>query len=161
MRKSLQLFPPVFVSLLCLGFFFGCLASPVDRAGGPGSITIKNTNPSAIRDAAIPAFARSGYTLSRSSFPQSLSFDRPAGRTGELMFGSFGQTTTIRVRLQLVPLVGTDDIRIMTQVYRVNNAGVAGFERDTAMMRSWAAQFKPILRQIQSEAANAGPGPGF
>lgn len=157
MRIFHQLLPAVSLSFL----FFGCLASSVDRSGGPGSITIKNTNPSAIREAAVPAFARSGYTLSRSSFPQSLSFDRPAGRTGELMFGSFGQTTTIRVRLQLVPLVGTNDFRVMTQVLRVNNAGQAGFERDTPMMRSWAAQFKPILRQIQSEAANAGPGSGF
>ena len=46
----------------------GCLTSPVARSGGPGSITVANTTPAAIRTAAVAVFPRYGYTLTRSSF---------------------------------------------------------------------------------------------
>lgn len=135
----------------------GCLTSPVERSGGPGSITVNNTNAEAIRRAANDVFPRYGYTVARGDFPRSLSFERPAGRMGEIMFGSFNQTTTFRVRVQLNPIPGTNDIRLTTQVYRVNNANRAGFERENAMLRSWSSQFNSILRDIRSRAENAVP----
>ncbi|MBE2203248.1 MAG: hypothetical protein IAE94_02750 [Chthoniobacterales bacterium] len=135
----------------------GCLATPVERTGGPGSITVPNTNPQAIVRAAQTVFPGYGYSLSQSNFPTSISFDRPAGRMGTLAFGGWMDTTSIRVRLEMVPISGSNDFRLRTQVYRVNNAGVAGFERDTRMLRVWSAQFNAILRQIKADAANAGP----
>lgn len=137
--------------------FSGCLASPVAKSGGPGSITIQNTNAFAIAAAAQTVFPGYGYTPGPGRLPDSMSFDRPAGRTGELMFGSYNNPTTFRVRLRMVPITGTRDIRVTTQVFRVSNAGRAGFEQEVPMMRTWSSQFNAILRQIRSISENAGP----
>jgi len=144
-----------FGSLGLVVWLAGCLASPVEKSGGPGSITVPNTTPPAILSAAREVFARYGYSPSGGNFPRNIAFERPAGRTGELMFGGFGQTTTIRVQIDLVPLPSSHDIRLMTRVYRVNNAGRAGFESETPMLRVWSSQFNAALREIQMTAANA------
>lgn len=148
------------ISLFCAGLLLllaGCLATPVERTGGPGSITIFNTNPQAVFRTATSVFAAYGYTPGRRNSPTSFSFERPAGRLGELAFGSHMQTTTFRVNVQLVQIPGTNNIRLMASVARVNNANVAGFESSTQMMRVWSGQFKPILRKIQAGSENAGP----
>ena len=142
----------------CLALVFllaGCLFRPMEKSGATGSTTIRNTTPEAIRRAAVPVFDRHGYTEGRSRFPQSLTFERPAGKLGEFMFGSFSQTTTFRVVLQLVPLAGSRDFRIIPSISRVNSAGVAGFERDTRMLGMWSGQLRPILREIDERASGA------
>ncbi len=138
----------------------GCLVSPVEREGGPGSVTVANTNPGAIERAAVFAFQKAGYSRGPSGFPQWISFDRRSGAFGELMFGSYGRETTFRVRVDMLPIPGTNDFRLVPRVSRVSQAGVVGFERDTKMLGFWAGQFRPIMREIQQEAANAGGG-GF
>jgi len=127
----------------------------MENSGATGSTTIRNTTPEAIRSAAIPVFARHGYAERRSRFPQSLTFERPAGKLGEFLFGSFSQTTTFRVVLQLVPLTKSRDFRIIPGIYRVNSAGIAGFERDTRMLGMWSNQLRPILREIDERASGA------
>jgi hypothetical protein len=142
--------------LLSLGcFLIGCLANPVERSGGPGSVTIENTNPSAILAAARRVFAERGYRSGPGQFPEHISFQRHAGRTGELFFGSFNRETLIRVRLDLRPIPGTRNFRVEPQVFRVSTSGRVSSERDTRMLRIWGAQFGPMLRQIRDEAANA------
>lgn len=153
-RRFLQCGVPAAFCLLLAG----CLVSPVERSGGPGAITISNTNSRAVAAASRAAFARYGYRPAPSNMPHWIAFDRPAGRTGEIMFGGLQGDTTIRVRLALVPIPGTNDIRIMPSVRRVSNAGRAGFERETGMaLRSWSAQLRPVLLEVQAQAANAGP----
>lgn len=135
----------------------GCLATPVERSGGPGSITIPNTNVRAVANASRDAFARHGYRPGPSSFPTWISFERPAGRTGRLMYGPVG-STAVRVRLTLVPIPGGNDIRVVPRVSSVRHAGRPGFEDETpTLLRSWAAQLRPVLREVQAGAANAGP----
>ncbi len=136
----------------------GCVVSPVERSGGPGATTIRNTNPRAIASASRDVFASYGFRPAPWNMPHWIAFDRPAGRTGEIMFGGFQGDTTIRARLALVPIPGTHDIRVMPSIRRVSNAGRAGFERETGMaLRSWSSQLRPVLREINSRAANAGP----
>lgn len=145
----------VWLAGLCLALA-GCLASPVERSGGPGSVTIPDTNPRAIAAAARQVFARYGYTPGPTGFPRWISFERAAGRTGEIMFGGpFGETA-FRVRLDMVPIPGTRDIRVLPTVRRVSNAGRPGFQRETVMMRMWSAQFRSALRDIKRAAAHAG-----
>ncbi len=132
----------------------GCLASPVERSGGAGSVTVLNSNPTAIRVAADRAFARAGYRPGPSQFPAWISYDRAAGTFGEAMFGSHGRNTTFRVRVDIRPIPGGRDYRLVPSVSRVSNASVAGFERDTRMMGFWAGQFRPIMREIQVEAGD-------
>jgi hypothetical protein len=150
--------PIAWLTLSLVLFFAGCLAVPVEQSGGPGSITVRNSNPKAIADASRVAFSRVGYTPGPGNFPQTISFDRPADSFGRLMFGSYGRSTSFRVRLQITQIPGSNDFRVSPRVSRVNNAGEAGFESDTKMMGFWSTQFRPILREVQKQAANAGPG---
>ena len=137
--------------------FAGCLTTPVSESGGLGSVTVTNTNPTALVRAAQSVFANYGYTTGPVSFPRSISFDKPAGRFGRVMWGSFNQTTTIRVRLAMTPIPGTNDFRLSTRVYTVNNAGVWGFEDQRALRGMWSSEFGPLLRKINAQAAGAGP----
>jgi hypothetical protein len=123
-----------------------------------GAITVKNTNVSAILNAAQSVFSESGYTVSGSNYPQSVSFDKPSGSLGKLMYGSYGVTTTIRVTLSMIPLPGTNDYRLSPQVSRVSDAGEAGFEDSNKMLGLWSGEFKPLLRKVAAQAGGAGPG---
>ena len=145
----------VWLAGVCLALA-GCLASPVERSGAPGSVTIRDTNPRAIAAAARQVFARYGYTPGPSGFPRWISFERAAGVAGEILFGGPFGDTAFRVRLDMVPIPGTRDIRVLPSVRRVRNAGRAGFERETGMLRMWSAQFRAALRDIKNAAANAG-----
>lgn len=142
--------------IFCLSVVLGgCLASPTSRSGGPGSVTIPNTHPHAIAQAARVVFAERGYEIGPGDFPHSISFQRPAGRTGELLFGSFDRETLFRVRLDMRPIGQTRDFRVEPQVFRVSTNGRVSSERDTRMLRVWGAQFGPMLRAIQERSANA------
>lgn len=145
-------------SLLYVFLLGGCLTSSVATSGGPGAMTVQNTNVGAIMDAARAVFADSGYTLSGTDFPNGLSFDRPAGTMGKLLYGSYGVTTTYRVTLHIVQIPGTNDYRLSTRVARVSDAGQAGFEDSQKMLSLWSGEFKPLLRKIAAQAGGVGPG---
>jgi len=148
----------VFLAATLVSLLGGCLTTPVKKSGGPGSITVPNSNPTAIRNAANFAFSQYGFSPSRQSAPGSLSFDRPAGRMGSIAFSGPMRTTSFRVRIDVVAIPGTNDFRLMPEVDRVTSANIAGFEDSTRMLSVWSGQFKPIMRQIKDRASNAGPG---
>lgn len=136
----------------------GCLTSKVSNSGGLGSVTVPNTNVNAIIAAANGVFAQSGYSPGPTDYPDSVSFDKPSGGFGKLMYGSYGTTTTFRAKLRMVQIPGTSDYRLSTQMTRVTDAGDAGFEDSTQMMGVWSGEFGPLLQQIKTQAAGAGPG---
>ncbi len=136
-------------------FLTGCLTTPVASSGGLGATTVPNTNPTAIISAAQTVFAQYGYTPGPMSYPDSISFDKPSGAFGTLLYGSYGTTTGVRAKLILTPLDG-GDYRLSTNVYRVTDAGEAGFEDSRKMMGLWAGEFGPLLEKIKAQAANAG-----
>jgi hypothetical protein len=150
-HRLLSIVPCVFALILA-----GCLTTPVSESGGPGSVTVVNTNPNALINAAQRVFANYGYATGLVNFPTSISFDKPANRFGRVMWGSFNQTTTIRVRLAMTPIPGSNDFRLSTRVYTVSSAGVAGFENKRALRGMWSSEFGPLLRQINAQAAGAG-----
>lgn len=149
--RSLLLASGAGVLVFLLG---GCLTAPVSQKGGRDAITVPDSTVPAIVTAARSAFAKRGYSPGPQGLPNFVSFDRPAGTFGEVMFGSYGRTTTFRVRLQIISLPGTNDFRLVPSVSRVGSAGRPGFESETGMMRFWSSQFRPILREIKAEAAN-------
>jgi hypothetical protein len=75
---------------LAVLFLAGCLSSPISSSGGIGAVTVKNTSPDRVISAAQTVFAGRGYTLSDSNYPESISFDKPAGGFGNAMWGSYG-----------------------------------------------------------------------
>ncbi len=136
----------------------GCLTTPTADSGGLGSITVPNTNPTAIIAAAQSVFAQSGYQRGVVNYPTSVSFDKPASGFGSAMWGSFDSQATVRVKVLMNQESGTGNYVLSTRVYSVTNAGEAGFADATRRSGLWSAEFKPLLRQVQTQAAGAGPG---
>jgi hypothetical protein len=140
----------------CLAVLFlaGCLSSPIASSGGIGAITVKNTSVDRVISAAQTVFAGRGYTLSDSDYPESVSFDKPAGSFGNAMWGSYGNPQSIRVKIAMVPIPMTSDIRLEPRVYSVGDAGEAGFDNERPLIGLWNAEFGPMLKQVASLAGN-------
>jgi len=137
-------------------FLSGCLVSPVSQSGGMGSVTVVNSNPSAIVAAAQAVFPQSGYQLSKSNYPVSISFDKASNQFANIMWGSYGNPQTIRVRVSINQIPGTNNYRLVPKVYSVSSAGEAGFEDKRPLMGLWSSQFGPLLRQVAEQAGGAG-----
>ena len=135
-------------------FLAGCLSSPIASSGGIGAITVKNTSVDRVISAAQTVFAGRGYTLSDSDYPESVSFDKPAGSFGNAMWGSYGNPQSIRVKIAMVPIPMTSDIRLEPRVYSVGDAGEAGFDNERPLIGLWNAEFGPMLKQVASLAGN-------
>ncbi len=142
--------------LLFATFSTGCLVSPTSRSGGLGSVTVSNSNPSAIVAAAQTVFPQSGYELGPSDFPTSISFDKSTSRFANVMWGSYGNPQTIRVRIFMNQIPGSNDYRLVPKVYSVSDAGEAGFDSERALMGLWSGEFGPLLRQVAAQAGGAG-----
>ena len=140
----------------CLAVLFlaGCLSSPIASSGGIGAITVKNTSVDRVISAAQTVFAGRGYTLSDSDYPESVSFDKPASSFGNAMWGSYGNPQSIRVKIAMVPIPMTSDIRLEPRVYSVGDAGEAGFDNERPLIGLWNAEFGPMLKQVASLAGN-------
>jgi hypothetical protein len=149
----------LFPFLLCVFAmsFAGCLTTPVADSGGGNGVTVTNSNVPAIVNAATNVFAQSGYTPGPGNYPASVSFEKPGGAFGQAMWGSYDNKQTIRAKLRMTQIPGTNDYRLSTQVFTVSDAGEAGFE-DSRKIMFFAGQFKPLMRKIQVLASGAGPG---
>jgi hypothetical protein len=134
----------------------GCLVSPVANSGGLGSVTVKNSNPSAIVAAAQAVFPQSGYQIGPVNFPNSISFDKGSSRFANVMWGSYGNPQTIRVRVRISQIPGTNDYRLSPRVFSVSDAGEAGFDDARPLMGLWSAEFGPLLKQVAAQAGGAG-----
>ena len=139
---------------LAVLFLAGCLSSPIASSGGIGAVTVKNTSVDRVISAAQTVFAGRGYTLSDSDYPESVSFDKPAGSFGNAIWGSYGDPQTIRVKIAMVPIPMTSDIRLEPRVYSVGDAGEAGFDSERPLIGLWNAEFGPMLKQIAGLAGN-------
>ncbi len=135
----------------------GCFVSQTASSGGMGSVTVSDTNRATIIEAAQAVFPSYGYEPGPANFPESISFDKSAGAVGQIAYGSYGETTTLRVTLTLTPIPGTNDVRMSPTVYSVSDAGQAGFEDPTRRSQLFALEFKPILEKIRARSAGVGP----
>lgn len=151
-HRPVKKFLPLLAAIVSVVLAPGCVATKVDSGGG---FTATNTNVNAIIDAANDVFPQYGYSIGPVSYPDSISFDKPAGAFGKLLYGSYGVTTTMRAKLVMTP-VGTNGYRLSAKLSRVSDAGEAGFE-EARNMPLWSGELNPILRQIVSKASGAGP----
>ena len=134
----------------------GCLVSPVSQSGGMGSVTVVNSNPNAIVAAAQAVFPQAGYQLATSNYPYSIAFDKPSSRFANIMWGSYGNPQTVRVRVNINQIPGTNNYRLVPKVFSVSSAGEAGFEDQRPVMGLWSGEFGPLLKQVATQAGGAG-----
>jgi hypothetical protein len=133
----------------------GCLTQPVASSGGMGSVTVRNTNPGAIIAAAQSVFPNYGYTCSGAGL-SSVSFDKNSNQLANVLWGSYGDPQTIRVKVRITQIPGTNDYRISPKTYTVSDAGEAGFESKRALMGLWNGEFGPLLNKVATQASGAG-----
>ena len=135
----------------------GCLVAPVSQSGGLGSVTVTNSNPDAIIAAAQSVFPNYGYTLHGSHDLSSVSFDKDSNRFARVVWGSYGDPQTIRVKVSILPIPSSNSYRLALKVYTVSDAGVAGFESKRPLVGLWNSEFAPLLGQVAVQASGAGP----
>lgn len=128
------------------------MTTPISDSG----IKVTNSNANAIIDAANSVFAQSGYTPGPADYPSSVSFDKPSGAFGNIMWGSYDQKQTIRAKVRMTQVPGTNDYSLSAQAYTVSSAGEAGFE-DSRKIMLFNGEFTPLLRKIAAQASGAGP----
>jgi hypothetical protein len=134
----------------------GCLTTPVDQSGGPGSVTVTNSNPAAIISAAQSVFPNYGYTPGFGNGISSVVFDKDSNKLANVLWGSYGCKQTIRVKVKIVQIPGTNNYRISPKVYTISDAGEAGFESKRALMGLWGSEFGPLLKQVSQQASGTG-----
>ncbi|MFA7343661.1 MAG: hypothetical protein WC003_05095 [Terrimicrobiaceae bacterium] len=134
----------------------GCLVSPVSQSGGIGSVTVTNSNSNEIVAAAQTVFSQVGYHLATSDYPYSISFDKPSSRFANIMWGSYGNPQTVRVRITINQIPGTNNYRLVPKVFSVSSAGEVGFEDQRPLMGLWSGEFGPLLRQVAAQAGGVG-----
>ncbi len=152
----MKIFASILAAVVLPLLMSGCLVSPVSQSGGMGSVTVVNTNPNAIVAAAQTVFPQSGYHLGVSNFPYSISFDKASSRIANVMWGSYGDPQTIRVRVKINQIPGTNNYRLVPKVYTVSDAGETGFEDQRPLMGLWSGEFGPLLKQVAAQAGGAG-----
>jgi hypothetical protein len=149
-------------SLLCvimilLSLLTGCLTQPVASSGGIGSVTVRNSNSGAIIAAAQNVFPQYGYTPAFGGDGiSSVSFDKNSNQLANILWGSYGDPQTIRVKVKIVPIPGTNDYRISPKVYTVSDRGEAGFESKRALIGLWGSEFGPLLKKVAAQASDSG-----
>ncbi|MEI6376928.1 MAG: hypothetical protein WCO97_07010, partial [bacterium] len=103
---------PLFGMTLIVSLLAGCLATPVSESGGMGSVTVTNSNPSAIIAAAQSIFLNYGYTPAFGNDINSVSFNKNSNQIANVLWGSYGDPQTIRVKVMIIQIPGTNDYRI-------------------------------------------------
>jgi hypothetical protein len=150
------IFPRLAIILLPL-LFSSCLTVPVEKSGGLGSVTVTNSNPGAIISAARSVFPDYGYTPAFGNGVNSISFDKNSNKLANIMWGSYGSPQTIRVKVKIAQIPGTNDYRISPKVFTISNQGESGFESKRPLIGLWNAEFGPLLEQVATKASEAGP----
>jgi hypothetical protein len=152
-HPSIALIAILFLPLL----FSGCLVTPVDQSGGLGTVTVTNSNPTAIIAAAQAIFPDYGYTPAYGNGINSISFDKNSNKLANIMWGSYGDPQTIRVKVKIVQIPGTSDYRLSPKVYTISDQGEAGFESKRPLIGLWNAEFGPLLKKVAAQSSGAGP----
>lgn len=146
-------------ALLVLGSLLlgGCLVTPVEKSGGLGSVTVTNTNSGAIITAAQSIFPDYGYSPTfGGDGVSSVCFDKNSNKVANVIWGSYGDPQTLRVKVKIVQIPGTNDYRISPKVSTISDACEAGFESRHKLNGLWASQFAPILKKVAAKASGAG-----
>jgi hypothetical protein len=156
LRLCRKLIPFFGIALLTL-LLTGCLTTPVEKSGGIGSVTVSNSNPAAIIAAAQHVFPQYGYSPAFGGDGiSSVSFDKNSNQLANVLWGSYGDPQTIRVKVRIVPIPGTNDYRISPKVYTVSDRGEAGFESKRPLIGLWGSEFGPLLKKVAAQASGTG-----
>jgi len=115
----------------------GCLVTPVSESGGMGSVTVSNSNPGAIIAAAQSLFPNYGYSPTfGGDGVSSVCFEKNSNKVANVLWGSYGDPQTLRVKVKIVQIPGTNNYRISPKVSTVSDAAKPDLRASTSSAAS-------------------------
>jgi hypothetical protein len=139
------------LAILCGAFFSGC-ASSQPASASFASVVIPNQSVETIQDTTMLVFGEAGYKANRTSDGRMV-FEIEGSRGDQILFGGLGGAQyngaiTVRVKAEIVDLMGQDAHRLQCQAFIVRHAGEGIFEDKTRMTNFRRRPYQKLLDEV-------------
>jgi len=139
------------LAMLCGVFFSGC-ASSKPASASFASVVIPNQSVETIQDTTMLVFGEAGYKANRTSDGRMV-FEIDGSRGDQILYGGLGGAQyngaiTVRVKAEVVDLMGQDAHRLQCQAFIVRHAGEGIFENKTRMTNFRRGPYQKLLDQV-------------
>lgn len=139
------------LAILCGVFFSGCSTSK-PAAASFASVVIANQSAETIHDTTMLVFEEAGYKVNRVP-GGGMVFEMEGSRGDQILYGglggaAYGGSVTVRVRVEIVDLVGQDARRLQCQAYIVRNAGDGVFEDKQRLANFRRGPYQKLLDEV-------------
>ncbi len=140
--------------ILCGVFFTGC-ASSKPASASFASVVIPNQGVETIQDTTMLVFGEAGYKANRSS-DGAMVFEKDGSRGDQILYGGLGGAeyngaVTVRVKAEVVDLMGQDAHRLQCQAYIVRHSGEGIFEDKTRMANFRGGPYQKLLDEVANK----------
>ena len=142
------------LAMLCGIFFSGC-ASSKPASASFASVVIPNQSVETIQDTTMLVFGEAGYKANRVA-NGSMIFEMEGSRGDQILYGGLGGAQyngaiTVRVKAEIVDLMGQDAHRLQCQAYMVRHAGEGIFEDKTRMANFRGGPYQKLLDEVATK----------
>lgn len=139
------------LAILGAGFFSGCSTSKPASASF-ASVVITNQSIETIHDTTVLVFEEAGYKANRVP-GRSMVFEKEGSRGNQIVYGGLGGAAyagavTVRVRAEIVDLIGQDARRLQCTAYMVNDAGDGVFEDQQRLANFHRGPYQKLLDEV-------------
>ncbi len=146
----------VLAGLAILGILFvsGCSTGKPASASF-ASVVIPNQSLTQIHDTTVLVFEEAGYRSMRAP-DGSMVFEREGSRGDQIVYGgiggaAYGGGVTVRVKAEIVDLVGQEARRLQCTAYIVNNAGDGIFEDTQRLANIRRGPYQKLLDEVAAK----------
>jgi hypothetical protein len=139
------------LAILCVVFSSGCSTGKSNSASF-ASVVITNQSVERIQQTTALVFEEAGYRASRGKGGP-LVFEKEGSRGDQFAYGglggaAYGGAVTVRVKAEIVDLVGQDARRLQCTAYMVNDAGGGVFEDQQRLANFRRAPYQKLLDEV-------------
>ena len=142
------------LALLCGVIFSGC-ASSKPASASFASVVIPNQSIETIQDTTMLVFGEAGYKANRGSDGKMV-FEIDGSRGDQILYGGLGGAeyngaVKVRVKAEIVDLMGQDAHRLQCQAYVVRHSGEGVFEDKTRMANFRGGPYQKLLDEVANK----------
>lgn len=139
---------------------FSAVVFPGCSTGKPASasfasVVIPNRSPEEIHDTTVQVFEEAGYRKKRGP-GELMVFEREGSRGDQIVYGgiggaAYGGAVTVRVKAEIVDVVGQDARRLQCTAYIVNDAGDGIFEDTQRLANFRRGPYQKLLDEVAAK----------
>ncbi|MBP9900170.1 MAG: hypothetical protein V9H26_13495 [Verrucomicrobiota bacterium] len=139
------------IAILGAAFFAGCATSKPASASF-ASVVIPSQSVEKIQSTTLLVFQEAGFK-SRSEPGGAMVFEKEGSRGDQIVYGdlggaAYGGAVTVRVRAEIVDLIGQDAHRLQCTAYIVNHAGDGVFEDKQRLANFRRGPYQKLLDEV-------------